>query len=45
MLNKIGIKANAGGNIFVPREYKKKTGRKTFRGMTKEQIKKAQKKY
>ena len=45
MLRKLGIESNAGGGMFVPIEYRKKTGRKTFKGMTKEQIKKAQKKY
>jgi len=45
MLRKLGIEAGARGNIFVPWQYTKATGRKTFRGMTRKQIIKAQKTY
>jgi len=43
MLNKLGIEPSAAGTIFVPWQWTKKTGRKTFRGMTRSQIIKAQK--
>ena len=42
MLRKLGIECGAGGQIFVPWQFTEKTGRKTFRGMTKAQIIKAQ---
>jgi hypothetical protein len=42
MLDKLGIESSATGQIFVPWQWTKKTGRKTFRGMTRKQIIKAQ---
>jgi len=42
MLRKLGIEANARGGLYVPWQWTKKTGRKTFRGMTRTQIIKAQ---
>ena len=45
MLKKLGIEFSATGQIFVPYRWRKSTGRKTFRGMTKSQIINAQKKY
>jgi hypothetical protein len=45
MLKQLGIEFSATGQIFVPWQYKEKTGRKTFRGMTRKQIINAQKKY
>lgn len=42
MLRKLGIESNAGGGMFVPWQWAEKTGRKTFRGMTRKQIIKAQ---
>ncbi len=40
-LKSMGIEVNAGGNMFNPRAYK----RKTLRGLSFDQIKKIQKKY
>jgi len=44
VFKKLGIGMNSGGEIFVPWEYMKKTGRKTFRGMSFGQISDIQRK-
>jgi len=38
VFKKLGVKMNAGGELFVPWEYTQKTGRKTFRGLSFKQI-------
>lgn len=43
MLHKLGIEVSATGKLFVPWQWTKKTGRKTFKGMTKKKIIHAQK--